>query len=184
MKRNSVGVFAGVVALVTIVAVLVLFRQNQQLNSELNTLRDAAVQAEAMAAVQQQRLSDARLGNALICRLALNEGDGKILEFVRAIPQESLSCRTMDLPEYSLQLLWFHYDQQLPDGSTLPPEKCKSAALLLNPESLEVVDYVLHDGFSSVSKSSVEPYYVLNKEQPDGTSVGLVVTPSGFEPVK
>jgi len=52
---------------------------------------------------------------------------------------------------------------------------------LLNSESLEIVDYDLHDGFSSVDKSSVEPYYVLNREQPDGSSVKHVVLPTGFE---
>lgn len=138
--------------------------------------------AEAAADYQQRLLGDARLGNALLCRMALSKTHEEILEFVRTIPAESLSCKTMELPEYpSLKLAWFHYHRQRPDGSNLPIDKCKSAALLLNSESLEIVDHVLHDGFSSVSKSSVEPYYVLNRDQPDGTGVKHVILPSGFE---
>ena len=182
MKRNLVSVLLAVVALVAMVAWLVAFRQNQLLQSELAAQRDAVDQTEAMGDYQQQLLGDARLGNALLCRMALSKDHDEILEFVRTIPAESLSCKTMELPKYpSLQLVWFHYHRQLPDGSILPTDKCKSAALLLKSESLEIVDYDLHDGFSSVSTSSVEPYYVLNRDQPDGTSVKHVVLPTGFE---
>jgi hypothetical protein len=182
MKRNFVGVLLAFVALVSIVASLVVFRQNQLLQSELAAQREPADQTEAMVVYEQQLLGDARLGNALLSRMALSKDHDDILEFVRTIPAESLSCKTMELPEYpSLQLVWFHHHRQLPDGSNLPTDKCKSAALLLKTESLEIVDYDLHDGFSSVSKSSVEPYYVLNRDQPDGTSVKHVVLPTGFE---
>ena len=52
---------------------------------------------------------------------------------------------------------------------------------MLNSESLEIVDYELHDGFSSVNISSVEPYYVLCKDSQNGTSVNYTVLPTGFE---
>jgi hypothetical protein len=182
MKRNLVGVLLVFVSLVAMVAWLVTLRQNQLLHSELATLRDAVDQTEGGVEYQKQLLGDARLGNALLCRMGLSKNHDEILEFVRTIPAESLSFKTMALPEYPpLQLAWFHYHRQLPDGSFLPTDKCKSATLLLNSESLEIVDYDLHDGFSSVDKSSVEPYYVLNREQPDGSSVKHVVLPTGFE---
>ena len=114
--------------------------------------------------------------------MALSKDHDDILKFVRMIPAESFSCKTMKFPEYpSLQLVWFHHHRQLPDGSILPTEKCKSAALLLKTESLEIVDYDLHDGFTSISRSSVEPYYVLNRDQRDGTSVKHIVRSTGFE---
>ncbi len=183
MKRNSVCILLIVMALVAMVAWLLTLLQKQQLDSELAALRNSVDQAEAMVDHHKQLLSDARLGNALLTRMALSEYHGDILEFVRTIPAESLSCKTMELPKYpSLQLVWFHHHRQLADGSILPTDECKSAVLLLKTESLEIVDYDLHDGFSIVSKSSVEPYYVLNKEQPDGTSVKHIVLPTGFEP--
>ncbi|MDE0874253.1 MAG: hypothetical protein OSA88_10310 [Acidimicrobiales bacterium] len=182
MKRSLVGVLLAFVALIAMVAWLVAYRQNQLLQSELAAQRDAVAQTEAMVDHQRQLLGDARLGNALLCRMALSKDHDEILKFVRAIPAESLSCKTMELPEYApLELVWFHYDRQLPDGSLLPTDKCKSAALLLNSESLEIVDYDLHDGFCSVSKYSVEPYYVSCRDSPDGTSVNYIVLPTGFE---
>jgi hypothetical protein len=182
MKRTLVGVLLALVALMAMVAWLVAFRQNQLLQSDLAAQRDAVAQIEAMVEHQRQLLDDARLGNALLCRMALRKDHDEILKFVRTIPAESLSCKTMELPEYPpLRLVWFHYHRQLPNGSLLPTDKCKSAALLLNAESLEIIDYDLHDGFSSVSKSSVEPYYVLCRDSPDGTSVKYTVLPTGFE---
>jgi hypothetical protein len=182
MKRNSICVLLLFVALAALAAWLLTLRKKQELDSELAALRNSVDQAEAMVDHHKQLLSDARLGSALLSRMALSEDHDDILDFVRTIPAESLSCKTMELPEYpSLQLVWFHHQRQLPDGSILPIDECKSAALLLNSESLEIVDYDLHDGFSSVSKSSVEPYYVLNRDQPDGTTVSYVVLPSGFK---
>ncbi|MDA7932987.1 hypothetical protein N9B53_04120 [Mariniblastus sp.] len=157
------------------IALYVEHTSDQLLQSEMAAQRDAV-------AHQKQLLGDARLGNALLCRMALSKDHDEILKFVRTIPAESLSCRTMELPEYApLELVWFHYDRQLPGGSWLPADKCKSAALLLNSESLEIVDYELHDGFSSVNISSVEPYYVLCKDSQNGTSVNYTVLPTGFE---
>ena len=182
MKQNFFVVLLAFVALGGIVASLVAFRQKQPLQSELAAQRDAVDQIKAMVVYEKQLLGDAHLGNALLSRMALSKDHDDILKFVRMIPAESLSCKTMKFPEYpSLQLVWFHHHRQLPDGSILPTEKCKSAALLLKTESLEIVDYDLHDGFSSISRSSVEPYYVLNRDQRDGTSVKHIVRSTGFE---
>jgi hypothetical protein len=182
MKRYLVGVFLAFVALIAMVAWLVAFRQNQLLQSELAAQRDASAQSEAKVDYQRQLLGDARLGNALLCRMALSKDHDEILEFVRTIPAESLSCKTVELPEYPpLKLVWFHYHRQRPNGSLLPIDKCKSAATLLNAESLEIFDCVLYEGFSSVSTSPVEPYYVLCRDSPDGTSINYTVLPTGFE---
>lgn len=159
------------------IALYVEHTNDQLLQSELAAQRDAA-------AHQRKLLGDARLGNALLCRMALSKDHDEILKFVRTIPAESLSCITMELelPEYaSLKMVWFHYDRQLPDGSWLPMDKCKSAALLLDSESLEIVDCDLHDGFSSFGKYYSKPYYDLKRYNPDGTTISYNVLPTGFE---
>ena len=70
------------------IALYVEHTSDQLLQSEMAAQRDAV-------AHQKQLLGDARLGNALLCRMALSKDHDEILKFVRTIPAESLSCRTM-----------------------------------------------------------------------------------------
>ena len=98
------------------------------------------------------------------------------------IPAESLSCRAMELPEYpSVQLITFHHYRWNADGSILPIDECKSATIIVKTESLDVVDHVVHQGFSSLEKSSFAPFYIWCGDLPDGTNVRYTILPTGFE---
>tara|TARA_B110000495_G_C22989618_1_gene582577 strand:- start:29 stop:577 length:549 start_codon:yes stop_codon:yes gene_type:complete len=106
------------------IALYVEHTSDQLLQSELAAQRDAV-------AHQRKLLGDARLGHALLCRMAVSKEQDEILEYVRTIPAELLSCVTKEMPEYSpVKLVWFHTNRQLPNGSILPIDKRKKAALL------------------------------------------------------
>lgn len=164
------------------IALYVEHTSNQLLQSGLAAERDAVAESEAMVDYQRKLLGDARLGHALLCRMAVSKDQDEILEYVRTIPAELLSCVTKEMPEYSpVKLVWFHTNRQLPNGSISPIDKRKKAALLLNAESLEIIDYVFYEGFSSLSTGTVESPYVLNWDGPDGTKIRYNVLPTGFE---
>ncbi len=175
-----------VVAMVApLVALGVSLRENSKLRTELANIGKTADSAEAMTHHQQKLLTDARLGSTLLYRMASSDRHEEIIEFLREIPAASLSCRTMDLPEYpTVKLISFHHHRENPDGSLLPIDECKSASILVNSESLEILDYNLHRGFSSISKSSIAPFYVLCRDQPDGSSIKYTILPTGFELTK
>ena len=183
MKRFSIGFLLLLIALVAAVGGwLVSIRSNQLLNSEIAGLHETIEQSESMVDHQRQLLADARLGSTLLYRMALGEEYDEVFDFLRAIPAASLSCRTMELPEYpSVKLISFHHHRQSPDGSVLPIDECKSASILVKSGSLDVPDYDLHKGFSSISKSSVAPFYVLCRDLPDGSSLKYTILPTGFE---
>ncbi len=157
------------------IALYVEHTSDQLLQSELAAQRGAV-------AHQRKLLGDARLGHALLCRMAVSKDRDEILEYVRTIPAELLSCVTKEMPEYSpVKLVWFYTDRQLPNGSRLPIDKGKKVALLVNADSLEIIDYVFYKGFSSLDQGWVESLYILNLDGPDGTKILYNVLPTGFE---
>ena len=182
-KRFSIASLFVVIALVAAVcAWLASLRSNQRLHTEIDGLRETVDRTEDMVEGQRQLLAEARLGSTLLYRMALSKEYDEVFDFIRTIPKESLSCRTLELPEHSsVQLVFFHHYRLGADGSTLPIDECKSATILIKTESLEVVDYNLHKGFGSIDKSSFAPFYVLCNDYPDGTNVEYTVLPTGFE---
>ena len=183
MKRFSIGSLFVVIALVaTVGACLVALRSNRLLHSELAGLHETIEQTESMVDYQLQLLADARLGSTLLYRMALSEEYDEVFDFLRTIPADSLSCRTMEFPEYpSVKMISFHHHRQGPDGTVLPLDECKSASILVKSGSLDVIEYNLHKGFSTINASSVAPFYVLCRDLPDGSSVKYTILPTGFE---
>ena len=183
MKRSSIGFLLVVIALVAaMIALSVSLRENQKLHSEIAALHDTIVQTESMVNHQRQLLAQARLGSTLLYRMASSKDYDEIFKLIRTIPAESLSCRTMELPEYpSVQLITFHHYRLNADGSILPIDECRSVAIIVKSESLDVVDYVVHQGFSSLEKSSFAPFYIWCGDLPDGTNVRYTILPTGFE---
>ncbi len=183
-KQFSITFLSVVIALVAVVCGwLVSVRSNQRLQAEIEGVRETLQQTEEMVDSQSRLLAQARLGSTLLYRMAQSKEYEEVFDLISTIPNESLSCRIMELPEHpSVQLVSYHHYRFNADGSILPIDECKSATILVKTESLEVVDYNIHNGFGSIKKSSVEPFYVLCGDNPDGTIAKHTVLPTGFEP--
>lgn len=121
MKSFPIGFLVLLIALVAAVSAwLVSIRSSQLLHSEIAGLHERTEHAESMVDHQRQWLADARLGSTLLYRMALSDEYGEVFDFLRAIPAASLSCRTMEFPEYPpVKLVSFHHHRQSPDGSVL-----------------------------------------------------------------
>lgn len=166
-----------------IVAALALFvsrKENLQLKAEIVKLSGSLDSAEPMIESLEKDVEHSRLGAALLYRMALTDKYAEFFSFIDKIPAESLSCGVMDLPEYpSIKLITLFQDRDSPDGTWLPLDQCKSAQIIVTNDSLNVVDYVMHQGFGGVSKVMDDPY-VADWELPDGTTVEYKILPGGF----
>lgn len=109
----------------------------------------------------------------------------ELFAFVRTIGPESLRCLIRDLEQgNNLVVYSFHSSYELADGTYRPHLDRKSALVLVDTISLNVIDIIMHEGYRSEGKTVilgvVQPW-TASWDQKDGTTIEYQILPTGFE---
>lgn len=148
---------------------------------ELNEARDSYI---GLIESRDEQLAHSRLGMSLLYRMALSDNHRALFAFLNSIPAESLACKVMDLPDApSIRLVVYGHHPKSLDGTYLPLDQRKIAYVMIQSDSLDVVDCVMSLGFGGVGNSLNGPY-TTSGSLPDGTQVKYRISPTGFERIQ
>ena len=181
MKHFSLSWLFLLVALAgAIVALLASSRDKSRLRSEIAELKGTIDTCEYMIDYRDKKLLDSQMGTSVIYRIAnLGEKYSDLFEFLDTIPPKYLSCNVHELPDLpSVRLVTYYQNRQRSNGEILPSAECKSAQILIGKKSLNVVDYIMHNGNGGASL--VSPY-TTSWDLPDGSFIEYEILATGFE---
>lgn len=184
MKRIASSLFA--------VCVVVLIASCSQYTAiDRKTMLDNAKASEEIASLRatldqyEEDLQALSRGTSLL--LSVNrESDRfkKLTDFLATINADQLRCEIRELEHYPSFLYIYRTSYYLPDGSYRPPFERKSALVLVDAKTRNVIDFTFESGYRSDGISSQEPHYEGSWDREDGTSVRYKILPSGLETSK
>ena len=153
-------------------------QDNSKASEEIASLRATLVKCEEDVQVLSR-------GTSLL--LSMNresERFRKLTEFLATINAYQLRCEIRELEHYPSFLYIYRTSYYLPDGSYRPTLERKSALVLVDAKTRNVIDFTFETGYRSDGISSQEPHYEGSWDREDGTSVRYRLLPSGFQTSK
>ena len=163
------------------------YRANQDLKVEVDTLNQSVNDWMTYGRTRKEFLQHARTGSTLLYRMALSGSYEDVFEFIQPFPKESLICEIQELEKLpSAQLFVFRRDRVGPDHKLIVREDCGSVLVLVEPNSLEILDYALHRGTIepydiAFNGSANRPGYTLTGESPEFDKVQYNVDAAGVQ---
>ena len=181
MKRFTLGKLLASIAVFCVLATLIVMRQqNRTLRIHNDDLIKQLEYSEFLLKENNQKITGAADGMRLLSKLAkVKSVDRKIFDYMITERDGLLSCSIYELPELANTRL-FHFQQltQMSDGYWLSPPESKSLLLIID-EKWNVVDFIMHRGYSGRmwgQGGPMEVFFYL----PDGTRLSYEVHATGF----
>ena len=182
MKSFSLLSLLLAMALVAVMVCLYLVRsENIHLKNEAEQLNKTLTSYESLADYNETALLHSRIGTALLYRMAVDDTNKDLVDFLDTIPPGLLSCNIMDLEDYpEIQLVSYYQNRKSDDGTWLPLDRCKSASIIIETNTCNPIDYKMNSGFSGVSRSLDNPYEAW-WDLPSGRTIRYQVLKAGFK---
>ena len=177
MKLFSLALLCILVIGITTALVLLFSSQleSNRLHNEIAELKGMLDSDKHLLQSRDKQLADGRLGASLLYRMALSGSYDELFACLDAVPDGSLNCKVMDLPESpSIRLFCYVTHPKHDDGTVY---------VIVQSDSLTAVDCVMHTGHSGIGKSMNEPHRV-SWSLPGGSKVKYRILPTGFEQVQ